>query len=133
MASFTIYNSEGMILRNLSIPEEDAGLQLNPGEFLYSGYADPLTQKINPSTGEPEVMTQIPGIPILPVSLIIFEEVWFTSLPDPCWITINNADRTEITGGTLELSFEYPGTYVVRFSADNYLNTEVTIEVSLLP
>lgn len=56
------------------------------------------------------------------------DELVLSGLPDPCSVTWPDGVVTEVSGGQLAWSVDYPGTYSFRLSSPIHLETEVSVE-----
>jgi len=155
-----IYNSDGMILRIVSTPDDQLSLQVQAGEFLLSGTADSLTQYIN-SSG---IVTNFPTQPTinhiwnwstkaweLP-PILTTSNSWSattlaangtatvtfgSSLPNPTNVSVvlppdvAAVTISPVTDGVFSFSTVTPGSYVFTFVAEGYLSHTQTITATV--
>lgn len=56
------------------------------------------------------------------------DELVLSGLPDPCTVIWPDGVVTEVTGGRVAWSVDYPGSYAFKLSSPIHLETEVGIE-----
>ena len=56
------------------------------------------------------------------------DEFAIYNLPDPCTVTWPDGVTTEVTGGAIQYSVDYPGTYTFKLRSPIHLETEVSVE-----
>lgn len=118
MSWYCIFRSgTGQIMQCMNIPSDEAALYERPNEI-------PAVQVMACNTapdmfGDYVVAGAVVPRPTLPsfnktsISLGGADTAILTGLPDPCEVSINRTRHT-VTGGTLELEADYPGTYRVE-------------------
>lgn len=119
---YTIYCTETGRIRGRAV-KDDEDMNLAYGDLfdeeaiLENTHADPYMQYIDVNTLE------VIDRPIMDINI---EGNIITGIPEGAEVYIEG-DTYVINGGTLELSFDVPGTHKITFMAFPYLDKEVTI------
>jgi hypothetical protein len=121
--AFTVYDmNTGQVLRTGSCPYGHAEIQaIRPNEgvvlgtFLHDDYFH---------DGQKFVVKR--------EMLLTREGAFLRGLPIPCVVRIEG-DEYVCEDGDIELSFEYPGSYMLRFEAHGYKDCELTVQWPLSP
>jgi hypothetical protein len=133
MPTVQIYDSvTGEIRASLSAPMSE--LRIPPDDIQYYwGPADSQTEYIDVVSEQP---VPRPAWPALPDKTTVTADgvdmVTFSGLPANTHCNMRGAhqESMDITDGTLELTFDFPGTCVVEFYAFPYQNYSVTINAT---
>jgi hypothetical protein len=114
MASFIKYHIlTGLIRQVMDISPDEANLYEEPGWSVMAVDAPPTLSTDYVLGG---TVTPRPTLPAFDKTSILAngtDTATLSTLPDPCAVTVNGVEFS-ITGGTLELDADYPGTYRVE-------------------
>lgn len=126
---YTVANSNGEIIRkfNFNTPEMIDKQHFLDGEFYISGDIDKELKYIDPVTKEPKDKEIISMV--FPDSVNTFDSHIISNLPIPCEVIIDD-EPYQVDDGDIELSFEYPGYYLVEVRALNMITLKKMIVVS---
>jgi hypothetical protein len=114
-----IYDSQGVILRTVSCPEEQLAIQGRPEENAIPGAADGSMHYVDVETKTLRDKFEITAV---------LSGATLAGLPSTCTLVIEQA-RYIVGDGVAELAFDLPGVYVVKVEALHYLSKtfEVTV------
>jgi hypothetical protein len=120
MKKFVVYDELGRIVRSGTCQDQDFGVQaIFPGEGVIEGECRDAVDFVDLNTME---ITTKPPLPATRNGMVI------SGLPDGSTVSIG-AESFLVLDNEVELEFEFPGTYIVRCEAVNYLpkTFEVTV------
>ena len=125
MTQFCVYSAEGRILRSGMCATADVSRQAKPGEFALKESANDLTHYVVSG-----------GIVARPAMPVLFDRatvpadggtpVTFTQVPTGAEVSVSGpvTDRFTTPDGTVELTFDLPGTYRVKVARFPFLDWE---------
>lgn len=126
----TIYNSNGLILRTLDIPEDIIPLQYQEGsEFLLLSDSNQRLDYVLDNTIIPRP-TQLTSLDKTTITANGVDVISITNAPDGTFTAVNTATNDTITGiinGSDTFSTTIVGTYKITIVAWPYLDFETTI------
>lgn len=132
MKKFIVYRTAtGEILRTGSAPDDMIAIQAIAGETVIEGTANDITQYI--AAG---VVTNKPpmGCTIDKTTMIAngVEVATISGVPNPTTARVSGpaSSTATVTDGTLQLTFDLPGTYKVALTSLNKLPQEFTINAT---
>lgn len=118
----------GEILRTVTCDARHCTLHCKEGEDYIDGAYSGETFFVSPATGDvtqrPALNAPVPATPIKAGNGVYRVD----GLPIPSRVTVD-ADVYHVDDGCIELSFDAPGTYLVRVEAFPFLPAEVRVEV----
>ena len=107
-------------------PEEYTGVRLEDSLNRYE-FRDNMVIEADGSIRHKHTFT--PAIDKFTVQADGSDTVTISGLPIPCSVTVNGQTVT-VDDGTLELTFDLPGDYPVKLTADGYIPLEVVIHAT---
>ena len=128
IVNFYKYDSSGRIVSRGTCPVEQVSIQAQTGETAVEGVAA-SNQYYDIASG---VLTERPILPSpnkTSVSADGVDAVVWTALPNPTKLIIRGpvSLTRQIVDGYAELTFDYPGQYIVRLESFPYMEQEVVI------
>lgn len=125
---YALYDALGAILYMVYCTEAEADLNVANDPALV-GWVLVTTLGVDPSTHYVENGNIVAKVSQTPVATITTGQAVLTALPDPCVVAVlGQAHPT--TGGTVTLTFDAPGTYAVRVTAEpKYLPADLTLDI----
>jgi hypothetical protein len=123
----TIYSGEH-IKQLTSCPAELESVQCQDGEAYIEGHYhwDEYYMRNGTPTLRPELPATIDRTNLTADGI---DTATITNLPNPSTVTVNRQSVT-VEDGTLELTFDLPGSYVVKVESFPYLPWEVAIHAT---
>lgn len=113
---FYAYKPTGEIVMAGNCPDEFLGLQSHPGCTIAEGQADIFTQYRTPEgivADRPTFAEVITGTTV-------------SNLPNPTTVVVEDTEF-EVTDGSAELEFEFPGIYTVTLKSFPYLDKSIQV------
>jgi len=131
MKSFIVFNSEGVILRTGSCPDNMMVAQASgDDDWVMEGTANDAEQYVK---GDKVVSKKV--FPIVDTANVIangISKVVFEGLPNPCTIDVTCpafgiSDTVQTSSGIFEFRSEFKANFTLNFSALHYKPKDVTI------
>ena len=131
MTSFCVFNMEGRILRYGLCPTSDMLLQAGAGEFVIEGQANDMLEYVVDGVIHPR--------PVMPVQFDNatvpadgMSAVTLTGIPTDAMVRVRGpaTDAFTVHDGTLEMTFDAPGSYRIGIEKFPYRDFEALINAT---